>query len=57
MYALGLVFLIPAMLLAAVQIWRRHPVGSLLGGVQLVKAALSGILLTAGSLLQIARRN
>lgn len=53
-YALDLAFLIPAMLLGAVQIWRRRPVGYLLGGVLLVKAAFSGILLTAGSLLQIA---
>lgn len=53
-YALDLTILIPAMVLAAVQIWRRRPLGYLLGGVLLIKAAFSGLLLTAGSLLQIA---
>ncbi len=53
-YALDLAFLIPVMLFGAVQIWRRRPLGYLLGGVMLIKAAFSGILLTAGSLLQIA---
>lgn len=53
-FVLDLALLIPAMTLAAVQLWRRRPVGFLLGGVLLVKAALSGLLLTAGSLRQVA---
>jgi hypothetical protein len=52
-FVLDLCFMIPAMTFAAVQIWRRRPVGYLLGGVLLVKAALSGILLTGGSLRQV----
>jgi hypothetical protein len=53
-FVLDLTILIPAMTIAAVQIWRRRPLGYLLGGVLLIKAAVSGILLTGGSLLQIA---
>jgi len=52
-FVLDLSFMIPAMTFAAVQIWRRRPVGYLLGGVLLVKAAISGILLTGGSLRQV----
>lgn len=52
-FVLDLAFLIPLMTYAAVQIWRRQPVGYLLGGTGLVKAALSGILLTGGSVRQI----
>jgi len=51
-FVLDLCFLIPASAFAAVQIWRRRPVGYLLGGVFLFKAALSGILLTLGTLRQ-----
>ena len=53
MFALDLAILIPAMTVAAAQIWRRRPAGILLGGVLLVKAAISGILLTAGSVRQL----
>ena len=52
-FVLDLSFMIPAMTFAAVQIWRRRPVGYLLGGVLMVKAALSGVLLTGGSLRQV----
>ncbi len=52
-FVLDLAFLIPAMTYAAVQMWRRRPQGYLFGGVLLVKAAISGILLTAGSLRQV----
>ncbi len=54
-FTLDLAFMIPAMAFAALQVWRRRPVGYLFSGVLLVKAALSGILLTGGSLLQITR--
>lgn len=53
-YTLDLALMIPAMAFTAVQVWRRQPVGYLFSGVLLVKAALSGILLTAGSLRQMA---
>ncbi|HEX8682133.1 MAG TPA: hypothetical protein VF707_07465 [Ardenticatenaceae bacterium] len=49
-FVLDLGFLIPAVLFTGVQIWRRRAVGYLLGGVLLVKSAISGVLLTAGSL-------
>jgi hypothetical protein len=52
-FVLDLAFLVPAMAFAALQLWRRRPVGYLLGGVLLVKAAISGILLTLGSLRQL----
>jgi hypothetical protein len=52
-FVLDLAFLIPAMVIAAVQLWRRRPVGYLLAGVLLVKSAISGLLLTVGSLWQI----
>lgn len=53
-FVMDLAFMIPAMTFAAVQVWRRRPVGYLLSGVLLVKAAISGILLTGGSLRQMA---
>ncbi len=49
-FVLDLSFLIPAMAFAAVQIWRRRPIGCLLGGVLIVKAPISGILLAVMSL-------
>lgn len=52
-FVLDLAFLIPAMVIAAVQLWRRRPSGYLLAGVLLVKSAISGLLLTVGSLWQI----
>ncbi len=52
-FALDLALLIPAMTFAAVQVWQRRPLGYLLGGVLLVKAAISGILLTGGSIRQL----
>ncbi|MFN8496670.1 MAG: hypothetical protein U0641_02355 [Anaerolineae bacterium] len=52
-FALDLAILIPAMTFAAVQIWRRRPLGYLLGGVLLVKGTISGILLTGGSIRQL----
>ncbi len=51
-FVLDLSFLIPGMAFTAVQVWRRCPVGYLLSGPLLVKAALSGILLTVGSAVQ-----
>lgn len=53
-FTMDLAFMIPAMTFAAVQVWRRQPVGYLLSGALLVKAAISGILLTGGSLRQMA---
>ena len=53
-FVLDLSILIPAALYAAVQIWRRRPQGYLVGGVMIFKAAASGILLTGGSLRQLA---
>lgn len=53
-YVLDLAFLVPAILFAAVQVWLRRAVGYLLSGVLLVKSAISGILLTGGSLRQMA---
>jgi hypothetical protein len=50
-----LCFLIPAMVFAAAQIWRRRPLGYLLGGALLVKATISGLLLTGGELLSMQR--
>jgi hypothetical protein len=52
-FTIDLAFMIPAMTVAAVQVWRRQPVGYLFSGGLLVKAALSGILLTSGSLRQM----
>jgi hypothetical protein len=52
-FVLDLCFLIPATVFAAVQVWRRRPVGYLLSGVLLVKATMSGLLLTGGELLKM----
>lgn len=49
-FVLDLCFLIPAMTLAAVQLWRRKPLGYTLAGMLLFKAAVSGWLLTFASL-------
>jgi hypothetical protein len=54
-FVLDLCFLIPAMVFAAAQIWRRRPLGYLLGGALLVKATISGLLLTGGELLSMQR--
>lgn len=53
-FPFDLAFLIPAIVFATAQLWCRRPLGFLLAGVLLVKATLSGILLTGGCLLQIA---
>lgn len=53
-FVLDLAFLIPACTLAAVLIWQRRPLGYLLGGALLFKATLSGLLLTAGTVLTLA---
>lgn len=53
-FVLDLAFLIPACAFAAVQIWRRQPVGYLLSGPLLFKATVSGILLTGGELLKVS---
>lgn len=47
-FVLDLAFLIPACVYAAVQVWRRRPIGYLFAGPLLVKAALSGVLLAGG---------
>lgn len=49
-FVLDLCFLLPAITIAGVQLWRRQSFGYLLSGVLLIKAAVSGILL-AGSTL------
>lgn len=49
-FVLDLCFLLPAITLAAVQVWRRRPLGYLLSGVLLIKAAVSGILLAVSTL-------
>lgn len=49
-FVLDLVFLLPAIAIAAVQLWQRRPFGYLLGGILLIKAAVSGILLTVSTL-------
>lgn len=54
-FVLDLPFLIPACALAALQIWRRRPLGYLLSGPLLFKAAISGILLTGGEVLKMQR--
>jgi hypothetical protein len=54
-FVLDLCFLIPACLVAAVQVWRRRPAGYLLSGPLLVKAAVSGILLSAGEVQKMLR--
>jgi hypothetical protein len=52
-FVFDLAFLLPACAYTAAQTWRRRPVGFLLAGMLLVKAALSGILLLGGELLKI----
>ncbi|MGI5836604.1 MAG: hypothetical protein ACOX87_08970 [Chloroflexota bacterium] len=52
-FVFDLCFLIPAMTYAAVQVWRRRPLGYLLGGILLFKAVASGILLTLGTFRQM----
>jgi hypothetical protein len=52
---LDLCFLIPACLVAAVQVWRRRPLGYLLSGPLLIKATISGILLSAGEVQKVLR--
>jgi hypothetical protein len=54
-FVFDLCFLIPAIVFAAVQIWRRRPIGYLLCGVLLIKATISGLLLTGGELLKMQR--
>lgn len=49
-FVLDLCFLLPAITLAAVQLWRRRLLGYLLSGVLLIKAAVSGILLAVSTL-------
>lgn len=53
-FVLDLAFLLPLLAYSGVQIWRRTGWGFLLAGVLLVKAAGSGLLLTGGSLRQLA---
>lgn len=50
-FVLDLAFLLPACLYAAVQVWRRRPIGFVLAGPLLLKATLSGVLLAGGGLL------
>ena len=47
---LDLCFLIPACSVAAVQVWRRRPVGYLLSGPLLLKSVMSGIILSGGEI-------
>jgi hypothetical protein len=54
-FVFDLCFLIPAIVFAAVQIWRRRPIGYLLSGVLLIKATVSGLLLTGGEFLKMQR--
>jgi hypothetical protein len=49
-FVLDLCFLLPAITIAAVQLWRRRPLGYLLSGVLMIKAAVSGILLAVSTL-------
>jgi hypothetical protein len=49
-FVLDLCFLLPAIAIAAVQLWRRRPLGYLLSGILLIKAAVSGILLAVSTL-------
>jgi hypothetical protein len=54
-FVFDLCFLIPAIAFAAVQVWRRRPSGYLLSGVLLIKATVSGLLLTGGEFLKMQR--
>jgi hypothetical protein len=49
-FVLDLCFLLPAIAIAAVQLWQRRPFGYLLSGILLCKAAVSGILLAVSTL-------
>ena len=49
-FVLDLCFLLPAIAIAAVQLWQRRPFGYLLSGILLIKAAVSGILLAVSTL-------
>ena len=49
-FVLDLAFLIPVCTYAAIQIWRRRPLGYLLGGILLIKATASGLLLSLTTL-------
>jgi hypothetical protein len=49
-FVLDLCFLLPAIAIAAVQVWQGRPFGYLLSGILLIKAAVSGILLAASTL-------
>ena len=53
-FVLDLTILIPALVYTAVQLWRQRPNGYLLSGVLLVKAFVTGLLLTLGSLRQLS---
>lgn len=48
-------YLIPACVLAAIMIWQRKPLGYLISGPLLFKAAVSGLLLSGGELLKLQR--
>ncbi|MBI1298981.1 hypothetical protein GC175_28965 [bacterium] len=50
-FVLDLAFLIPVCVYTAIQVWRRRPIGFVFAGPLLLKAALSGVLLTGGTLL------
>lgn len=52
-FVLDLAFLIPALVIAAIHLWRRRPLGYLLSGMLLAKAFITGVLLTSGSILQM----
>jgi hypothetical protein len=49
-FVLDLCFLLPAVAIAAVQLWQRRAFGYLLSGILLIKAAVSGILLAASTI-------
>jgi hypothetical protein len=49
-FVLDLCFLLPAITIAAVQLWQRRPFGYLLSGMLLIKAAVSGILLAVSTI-------
>jgi hypothetical protein len=49
-FVLDLCFLLPAIAIAAVQLWQRRAFGYLLSGILLIKAAVSGILLVVSTI-------
>ena len=49
-FVLDLCFLLPAIAIAAGQLWNRRPFGYLLSGILLIKAAVSGILLAVATM-------